>query len=392
MARPTKRLFATQLMGLPPGLHADGEGLYLRVDDTGNRRWVFIYYRHGKRREMGLGRVDPKNLAQTRKLAAKARMALDEGLDPIDERRRANAPPVDQTFSAVAEDLLDDLAKGWRSPKQRPLWEASLQQHAPAIWRADVARVDTEMVLSALRPIWTDKRETATRIRSRIERVLDAAKARGLREGENPARWRGHLDALLSRSRQVKGHHAAMPYQDVPAFLTRLAQSDSISAQAMRFLILTAARSGEVRGATWEEINRDVWTIPAARMKAGKEHRVPLPRSAIAILNGIDRPLRSGLIFPGLNGPMSDMTLAQVLRKRKIADATPHGFRSSFRDWAGDCTSFPRELIEEALAHQVGNAVERAYRRSDALAKRRKLMDAWGAYCDGETNVRALHA
>lgn len=384
MARAKTRLNWKQLPGLKePGLHADGEGLYVRIDQTGNRRWVFIYHRLGKRREMGLGPVDDRKLAVIRDLAGEARRTLKAGLDPIDERRKANAPPVDQTFSAVAAALMDDLAPGWKSPKQRPIWEATLQQHAPAIWKADVAAVDTEMVLTALRPLWTTRYETATRVRSRIERVLDAAKARGLRAGENPARWRGHLDALLSRSRPEKGHHEAMPYADVPAFIARLATRNSISADALRFLILTAARSGEIRGATWEEISGGLWVVPAARMKGGKEHRVPLCEAALTLLDGLTRT-RTGLIFPGLNGPMSDMTLTLAIRKRKVSGATPHGFRSSFRDWAGDCTGYPRELIEEALAHQVGNAVERAYRRSDALEKRRGLMEAWGAYCTGQ--------
>jgi len=386
MARPTNRLNWKQLAGLrEPGLHADGQGLYVRIDQTGNRRWVFIYVRLGKRREMGLGPVDHRKLAEVRSLAEDARRSIKAGLDPIDERRKANAPPVDQTFSAVAGALMDDLEAGWRSPKQRAIWEATLQQHAPAIWKADVADVDTEMVVTTLRPIWASRHETATRVRSRIERVLDAATVRGLRSGENPARWRGHLEALLSRARPEKGHHAAMPFGEVPGLMRHLAERSSISAEALRFLILTAARSGEVRGATWDEISGSVWTIPAGRMKAGKEHRVPLSGPAMAILEAIPGDLRGGLIFPGLNGPMSDMTLSAALRKRKVTGVTVHGFRSSFRDWAGDTTTYPRELIEEALAHQVGNAVERAYRRSDALQKRRQLMAAWADHCMGQS-------
>lgn len=229
-------------------------------------------------------------------------------------------------------------------------WEASLTQHAAAIWKADVSAVDTEMVLAALTPIWSAKAETATRVRSRIERVLDAAKARGLREGENPARWRGHLASLLPKAARNKAHFDAMAYGDVPALVTLLAGRKSVSALALRFLILTAKRSGEVRGADWSEIRGETWLIPAERMKAGKEHREPLSRAAIELLDSIPREVRSGLIFPGWNGPLSDMTLSKVLRANKISNATVHGFRSSFRDWAGDCTHHPRELIEEALA------------------------------------------
>ncbi|QBX39023.1 site-specific integrase [Brevundimonas sp. S30B] len=367
-----------------PGLFADGQGLYLRIDQTGSRRWVFIYYRLKKRREMGLGSAEVVKLAQARQAAEEARAALKAGADPITARRAAMAPAADHTFSGVASDLLDELEKGWRSPKQRPQWEASLKQHAPALWSADVSAIDTEAVLSALRPIWTKSPETATRIRARIERVLDAAKARGLREGENPARWRGHLDNLLSRTRRKKGHHAAMPYGDVPDFLKALATRDSISAEALRFLIFTVARSGEIRGATWEEIQGDIWVIPAERMKAEREHRVPLSPGAMAVLESVSPVLRQGLIFPGAKGLLSDMALAMVMRKLDVNDATPHGFRSAFKDWAMDCTNFPDEVSEEALAHVVGSAVRRAYRRGEAIEKRRALMEAWSAFCLGQ--------
>lgn len=395
MARPKDRLNWKQVQGLrEPGLHADGGGLYLRIDQTGNRRWVFIYHSAGRRREMGLGPCDDRKLAAIRDLADDARRIAKSGGDPIEARRLANAPAIDQTFSAIAEVLIDDLAEGWTSPKQKPIWLATLRQHAAAIWKADVATVDTEMVLTALRPIWNSKRETAQRVRGRIEKILDAAKARGLRSGENPARWKGHLENLLSSAQPERGHHAAMPYADVPAFVTRLATKSSVSAEALRFLIFTAARSGEVRGATWDEISGDVWSIPGSRMKAGKDHRVPLSGPARAVLNSIPLALRQGLIFPGLNGPMSDMTLTSALKKRGVTDVTVHGFRSSFRDWAGDCTSYPREVIEQALAHTIQNKAERAYRRSDALDKRRDLMNAWGNFCTGAvaSNIHQLRA
>lgn len=384
MARTTQRLTARGANALKePGLHADGAGLYLRIDQTGARRWVWIFFRLGKRREMGLGSLTDVGLAEARAAAEVARRALADGLDPIDARKAANRPPESRLFSAVASDLMDSLEPSWRSPKQRDQWEASLKQHAAKIWKADVAEVDTAMVLEALKPIWSTKAETATRVRSRVERVLDAAKVKGLREGENPARWKGHLSALLPKAERNKGHFGAMPYESVPGLMTALSAKASISARALRFTILTAKRSGEVRGARWEEIQGDVWTIPADRMKGGKEHREPLTEEAVALLDLTPRDVRQGLIFPGWNGPLSDMTLGKCLKINGGEGATVHGFRSSFRDWAGDCTVHPREVIEEALSHQIGNKAERAYRRRDALEKRRLLMDAWAAFCSG---------
>lgn len=369
-----------------PGMHLDGRGLYVRIDQTGGRYWVFRFNLNGRRREMGLGSLVDVDLKTARLRADQARTLVQEGLDPIDARKQAQTPPEKTAFSAVANDLMDDLEKSWRSPKQRPQWEASLTQHAPAIWQMDVKDVDTEAVLRALRPIWHTIPETASRVRGRIERVLDAAAVRGLRSGDNPARWRGHLSILLAQAKRTKGHHAAMAYQDVPAFLTRLQGRKSVSAAALYFLVLTAARSGEVRGATWDEIHGDVWIVPAERMKAGREHRVPLTDAALRLLTAHGKArVQSGLIFPGLKGPLSDMALAMVMRKMDITDATPHGFRSAFKDWASDCTSFADEVSEEALAHTVGSAVRRAYRRGQALEKRRALMEAWSDYCTGKT-------
>lgn len=383
MAKAINRLNWRQVPNLGPGWHADGLGLYVRVEETGNRRWVFIYHRGGRRRELGLGSASTVSLADARQAAQDARDAIRQGIDPI-EARKALSRPRSALFSQVASDLLDELEKGWKSPKQRPQWEASLQMHAPAIWKADVASVDTEMVLKALRPIWMAKPETAGRVRARIERILDAAKVRGLRDGENPARWRGHMDALLSRAKRQKGHHPAMPYAAVPDYVAVLATRKSVSALSLRFLIFTAARSGEVRGATWGEINGDTWVIPAERMKAGREHRVPLNDGARQVLASIPDEARRSLIFPGLNGPLSDMALSMLMRKSGAGEATPHGFRSSFKDWASDCTTFPDEVSEEALAHAVGSAVRQAYRRGQAMEKRRALMAAWSDYCLGK--------
>lgn len=367
-----------------PGLHLDGRGLYVRVDQAGGRFWVLIFKFRGRRREMGLGSLIDVDLKEARHRADDARRLLRDGIDPIETRREERAAVERTPFARVASDLMDDLEPTWRSAKQRPQWEASLKQHAPTVWRSSVTDVDTEMVLRDLRKVWTSRPETARRVRNRIERILDAATAKGLRTGDNPARWKGHLDKLLPATKRGGGHHAAMPYQGVPAFIEMLATRKSVSAFALAFLIFTAARSGEVRGAVWEEIDGDVWAVPAARMKAGAEHRVPLSEAALSILARVDRGHRSGLIFPGLKGPLSDMALAMVVRKMGVTDATPHGFRSAFKDWAVDCTSFADEISEEALAHTVGSAVRRAYRRGQAMEKRRALMEAWSDFCTGK--------
>jgi integrase len=259
-------------------------------------------------------------------------------------------------------------------------------------------RLTTDDVLAVLKPIWTTKAETASRLRGRIEKVLDAAKAKGFREGENPARWRGHLDHLLpKRPKLTRGHHAAMPYEEVPAFIGRLRETDSLGAQALELCILTAARSGEILGMQWNEVDleRRLWTLPADRMKAGREHRVPLSTRAVSILRGLHK-LKSGkFVFPGqVRGKsLSNMAMEMVLRRMKLQSVTVHGFRSSFRDWAGNVTNFPREVTETALSHVLGDKAEQAYRRSDALDKRRKLMDTWSAYCEPKTsaNVVQMH-
>jgi integrase len=384
VARAINRLTSRGVAALrEPGLHADGQGLYVRIDQTCARRWVLIFHLRGKRREMGLGSLEDVSLAEARAAAEAARSLIRDGQDPIEKRKADAIPPVSRLFSAVAADLMDTLEPSWRSPKQRGQWEASLEQHAPAIWKADVAAVDTEMVLEALKPIWSTKTETATRVRSRIERVLDAAKVRGLRAGENPARWKGHLSALLPKAERNKDHFEAMPYGDVPELMKLLATRTSISSMALRFLILTAKRSGEVRGATWDEIKGDLWIIPAERMKGGREHREPLSAPALEVLNLIPTEARRGIIFAGWNGQLSDMSLSKVLRTNGFDGPTVHGFRSSFRDWAGDCTTYARETIEEALSHQIGDKAERAYRRSTALEKRRALMASWADFCIG---------
>lgn len=391
MGRTLNRLKAKQAETLGAGRHADGGGLYLDRDEQGRSRWLFMWSRNGKRREMGLGPAgrDGVSLAAARERATAAREHVRNGRDPIEERKAAAAAPARSwTFGDVADELLTALSPQWRNDKHRAQWTMTLKTYAAPLRSLPVDKVSTADVLRVLQPFWQAKPETASRLRGRIERVLDAAKARGLRNGENPARWRGHLDHLLPRRQKLsRGHHRAMPYAELPAFMVKLREREAVAALALEFLILTAARSGEVLGAKWPEFDIDgaVWTVPAARMKSGREHRVPLPARAVAILKEImplsvaGDPSRQ-CVFPGLGGgPLSNMALAMLLRRMDVSE-TVHGFRSSFRDWAGEVSTFPREVAEAALAHVVGDSTERAYWRGDALQKRRKLMEAWAGF------------
>jgi integrase len=368
------------------GKLADGDGLYLQTSPNGNKSFVFVFIRSGRRREMGLGPfgtgTGQVSLAAARGKADEVRDILGRGGDPFTElsSRRATS----RTFGAFADEWIGEMENGWRNEKHRAQWKSTLgTTYCATLRKRPIGEVTTDDVLKVLKPIWRTKAETARRIRGRIERVLDAAKAAGERTGENPARWRGHLSELLSKPEKLqRGHHRAMPYQDVPAFMKRLRAMDGISAASVEFTVLTAARSGETRGATWSEIEDDVWVVPPDRMKGGREHRVPLVSRALEILKQMRKLRTSDIVFPGFRDdrPLSDMSLSAVLRRLKV-DATVHGFRSSFRDWAGDATDFPRELAEAALAHLVGDETERAYRRGDALKRRRELMEAWATYC-----------
>jgi integrase len=384
-----------------PGRHSDGGGLYLVVDQSGARRWLYMFRRDGKLKEMGLGGYPGVTLANARERAQAAREVRADGLNPIEERRAVKRREV-QTFGVVADQYVKDLSPQWRSEKHVYQWTTTLTVDAAALRPIPVDAVSTDDVLGVLREIWTTKPETASRLRGRIERVLDAAKAKGLRSGENPARWRGHLDHLLpKRQKLTRGHHAALPYAEMPDFVSDLRKRDGSAALALELLILTATRTGEVRDATWDEfdLKAKVWTIPALRMKAGKPHRVPLTAEALAVL--AKAPAGGKLVFKGtaLKGkaatneerPLSNGAMERVLDRMKIA-ATVHGFRSTFRDWAGETTTFPREIAEAALAHSVGDEVERAYRRGDALEKRRKMMEAWALYCSlpMASNVRPM--
>jgi len=391
MARAINRLTARTVAALKePGLHADGAGLYLRIDQTLNRRWVWVYFWHGRRREMGLGSAQTVELKEARRLADDARKVLASGLDPIAARKAEQVGEM--TFGVLAERVIADLAPGWRNPKAEKQWRASLKTHAASIWKLPVSTVDTRQVVDVLQPIWTRLPETASRVRARIERILDVARVEGLRKGENPARWRGHLQIILPRQTHQPGHHAALSYEDVPAFLERLRQREAIAARALEFTILTAMRTSEVLGTPKAEIQGALWIIPGERMKAAREHRVPLCARAIEIVEEMsDLNDGSEYLFPGDQRiePLSNMAMLMLLRRMEET-ITVHGFRSAFRDWAGDCTDYPRELIEQALAHTVGSAVERAYRRRDALEKRRKLMDDWGAFCTTPPNSNVI--
>ncbi len=291
------------------------------------------------------------------------------------------------TFGEMADSVREALSAGFRSEKHKAQWKNTLATYAASLRDKPVDTVGTDDVLAVLTPIWTKKAETASRLRGRIEKVLDAAKAKGFREGENPARWRGHMDHLLPRpSKLSRGHHAAMPYEEVAGFIAELRKRESPAALALEFCILTAARSGEVLGARWSEIDleKKIWVVPANRMKAGREHRVPLSGRTVSILKRLAGLNMGEFVFPGqkLKRPLSTMAMKMVLRRMRVEGATVHGFRSSFRDWAGNVTDFPREVTETALAHVIGDKAEQAYRRGDALDKRRKLMDAWAAYCE----------
>ena len=409
-SRTQNRLNARQVEAAKaPGYYIDGGGLILHISKNGGKRWLFRFTSPltGKRREMGLGPAGKGGvlLADARAAADTARKQVRDGLDPIREReaeaerrREEAARPAPETFGSFADRWMAENLGQFRNAKHRAQWRMTLTRYAAPLWDMALGEIGTPDVLGALKPIWTAKPETARRTQGRIERVLDAATAAGLRSGENPARWRGHLSTLLpAQPKGARGHHAAMPWKDMPAFMVALRARQGVAARALEFAILTAARSGEVRGATWAEIDLDArrWTVPAARMKAEREHRVPLTDRAVAILSEMAAlrprhdPEGEALVFPGAREgrPMSDMTLAAVLKRMKITDATPHGFRSAFRDWAEDCADAPYGTIRAALAHTVGDKVDAAYRRGDAYERRLKLMQDWEAFLTGSTGA-----
>jgi integrase len=389
MARGINRLTIKGAAGLKdPGLHADGGGLYLNIKKSGAKSWVLIYHvkegAKSKRREKGLGSFSLVSLDDARTKRDEARKLIADGKDPLEIRERPDDVP---TFGAVATTLVDTLEVGWRNPKHRQQWRSTLETYCEPIWTRPVNLVGTPDLVEILRPMWVEKPETASRLRARIERVLDAAKVNGHRSGDNPAQWRGHLAHILPGRTRGAGvrHHPAMPWEQVPDFVKGLKHRVSTAARALEFLIHTAARTSEVLRANWREVDIEakLWTIPAERMKMGREHIVPLTEPALIVLRAMavcgteaDAP-----VFPNGKGKhLSNMSMDMLLRRMGCDDFTVHGFRSSFRDWAGDETHFPREVAEAALAHIVGNKAEQAYRRGTALAKRRELMEAWSAF------------
>jgi integrase len=372
-----------------PGMLADGHGLYLQVTRANARSWIFRYYRDGKSREMGLGSLNAVGLADARLKAAECRRLLADGIDPIAARdversqRALDARAI--TFDKCADAFIKAHSSGWKNPKHVKQWTATIRTYAtPVFGSLPVQAVDVALVMKVLEPLWTTKPETATRVRGRIESVLNWAKARGYRTGENPALWKGHLDKLLpSRNKVAKVvHHSALPYDELPGFMATLRTQDSISARALEFTILTAARTGEIIGARRSEIDEGsaVWTVPAKRMKGDREHRVPLSLRAIEIIQSLAKD--GDYLFPGARaaGQLSNMAMLKLLERMKRNDLTVHGFRSTFRDWAAERTNFPGEVAEAALAHVVGDKVEAAYRRGDLFEKRRRLMDAWAQF------------
>jgi integrase len=391
MARAVNKLTSLEISRKSrPGRYGDGGGLYLVVTRSGTRSWAFRYERSGKAHEMGLGSAETIGLAEARRRATRCRQHLLDGIDPLVQRRAAQGTVAVSglTFAAVAGLYITAHAPAWRSAVHAGQWRSTLRQYVlPVIGEVPVAAIDTGMVMRILEPLWPVKTETASRLRGRIEAVLDYASARGWRAGENPARWRGHLANLLPARGKLAPveHHPAMAWGDVPGFMQTLAARSGAAACALRFIVLTAARSGEARGALWREINpvERTWTIPASRTKAAKEHRVSLAAPALALLEDVSREAEQvapdGLVFPGqaAHRPVSDVALAKLLP----AGVTVHGFRAAFRTWAAETTGHPREVIEMALAHRVGDAVEQAYARGDLFDKRRRLMEDWAAFC-----------
>jgi integrase len=371
-----------------PGVYADGAGLYFRVKSPTSRSWVFVWHVRGKRRETGLGCPPAIGLGRARDRAQAVREMIADGIDPIAQRRANNAIP---TFGQAADAFIEQRKSSVRSDKSVARWERSIGKggYADRLRSLAVDKVTTADVLGVLKPVWETKASSAGLLRGYIETVLDIAKVSGNRRGDNPAVWGGHLEHLLpARQRLTRGHHAAMPYQEVPAHMTALRAMDLISARALEFTILTAARTSEALKADWEEfdLDQEIWTVPADRMKAGKEHRVPLSKAVVRLL--VDIGLGQGFVFPSRSEgkPLSGMAMEMVIRRMQL-DITVHGFRSSFRDWAGEETDAPREIAEAALAHTVGNSSQLAYRRGDALEKRRVLMEEWAAFCGAHASI-----
>ena len=374
------------------GYYADGGNLYLRISAGLTKTWAFIYAKNGKRTEMGLGSIENVTLEEARIKADDLRKQLANDIDPLEERtKQANERKLQKakimTFQQCAEAYIDAHKTGWKNPKHIQQWQNTLTQYAfPVFGDFDVKTIDTALIIKCLSPIWETKNETAGRVRGRIESVLDWATVSKLRTGDNPAKWRGHLDKLLAKPSNIQKvkHHEALPYFEINAFMGQLPQQDGIAAKCLEFTILTAARTGESIGATWAEIdlNAKTWTIPADRMKAKKDHTVPLSGDALAIVNEMAAIRFNDYVFPSNKKGLSNMAMLTLLKRMERAEITVHGFRSSFRDWAAESTNYPSEVVEMALAHTIKNQTEAAYRRGDLLAKRSQLMEAWAKHCN----------
>lgn len=404
MHKLTARSLDKLIKEASPGLIGDGGGLYLQVGKTGGLSWLYRFQLNGSRRAMGLGKHPEVSLAQARERAANARKQVADGIDPIEAKEHAQlaakaAQNKALTFQQCAAEYIDAHRSSWKSIKHAQQWENTLSTYAyPFIGDKPVSAVTTDDVLTILKPIWASKNETASRVRNRIELIIAAAKARKRFEGENPAQWKGHLDKLLAKRKQVAQveHHAALPYSQLPTFWRNLETAEGMAAKALQFTILTACRTSEVLNAQWSEMDlaSALWTIPASRMKARREHKVPLSDAAVAVLERLARVEDNPFVFPGMKEgrPLSNLAMLMLLRRMDLGHLTVHGFRSSFRDWAAEETAFPNMVAEMALAHTVGSAVEAAYRRGDLLEKRRAMMQAWADYVETQpaTNVVQL--
>lgn len=393
MSRSKNKLTAKTVDSLKKqGYFADGGNLYLQISKSLTKSWIFRYVFNGKKHEIGLGSIGNLTLADARIKAESYRRMLYEKIDPLEDKRQQEktnrlAKIKLFTFKQCADGYISSHAPEWTNPKHIQQWTNTLTAYVyPLIGDIDVKEIDTGLVTQCLEPIWLTKNETAGRVRGRIESILDWATAHKYRQGENPARWRGHLDKLLAKPSKVQRteHHNAIPYLDLNDFIMQLRQQEAIAAKCLEFTILTAARTGEAIGATWDEIDltAKVWTIPANRMKAAKEHQVPLSAGAIAILTSMAEVKKNSFVFSGSRAGLSNMAMLQLLKRMGRTDITVHGFRSSFRDWAAEMTAYPSDVVEMALAHTIKSKVEAAYRRGNLIEKRARLMEDWFRYCD----------
>jgi integrase len=404
-SRSIHRLSALSVVRLTgPGYYCDGGGLYLQVSPAGARSWVYRYRHEGRLREMGLGGLRRVSLADARERAQGCRRQLGNGLDPIEERRRERSQRAAQlartkTFDECTTAYIKANRAGWKNEKHVAQWESTLATYAsPFIGSLSVRDIDTAHIVSVLEPIWEAKPETASRVRGRVEAVLDWAKAHRYRDDENPARWKGHLDKVLPARTKVRKvrHHAALPYAEVAAFIKTLRVQEGLAARALELAVLTAARTNEVIGARRSEFDLEagMWTVPAERMKAQRAHRVPLSATAVVLVRRLLGDTDTELLFPGgkKEKPLSNMAMLTVLRRMKRNGLTVHGFRSTFRDWAAECTTYPNEMAEMALAHTVDDKVEAAYRRGDMFQRRRQMMDDWAMWCEGQVQTESAAA